>query len=272
MKPSLVLPAAGLGKRMRSVNSELPKELLPLGDVPVIHYAFEEAVNANIRDVILIIGPHKEILRRYIEDDKTRLTIAKNHKRATQIIRSLNFHFLYQAEPTGESDAILLAESITDDKPVAIIYPDNVHLPYARALSLLVQTYMTHKRDVIGLSRVPEFLSPGIGNAGRVKIEKVDNNLYRILDFLPKGKGHFIPKYPDEFRACGFSIVGAHIYQYIRKAKQQHTSGEFVDVPVKKLLVKEKTVLGVPLPGLVFDVGNPEGYRLCLEYIQSLKK
>ncbi len=47
----LVLPAAGLGTRMRPVNSLVPKELLPLGGKPVIQYALDEAVNVNIHEI-----------------------------------------------------------------------------------------------------------------------------------------------------------------------------------------------------------------------------
>ncbi len=263
MKVYLVLPAAGLGTRMKVVNPELPKELLPLGGVPVIHYSFEEALKAGIKDIVLIIGPHKEILRRYIEDRKVRKSLAKDHERASSVVEALNFHFLYQSQPAGEADAIALAEPLTGGSPVAIVYPDNVHIPPGQALKRLLDVYMKYGCDVLGLTRVPEPLQKGTGNAGRVKLKPFNEGLYKIIDLLPKGQGHFVPRFPGELRTCGVALTGPHIYQYIKRARQHHSSGEFIDVPVKKLLAKERTLLGALLPGLVYDVGNPTGYHLC---------
>ncbi|MEF9438147.1 MAG: hypothetical protein L0922_05220 [Candidatus Mariimomonas ferrooxydans] len=45
--------------------------------------------------------------------------------------------------------------------------------------------------------------------------------------------------------------------------------GEFTDLPVRTLMLREKGLLGYCLPGTVFDIGNPEGYRLCLTYLKN---
>ncbi|RME69325.1 MAG: hypothetical protein D6778_00635, partial [Nitrospirae bacterium] len=50
---------------------------------------------------------------------------------------------------------------------------------------------------------------------------------------------------------------------YIERARPMHREGEFIDVYFKKLIISEMTVLGVCLPGVVYDAGNPEGYYLC---------
>jgi UTP-glucose-1-phosphate uridylyltransferase len=68
----VIIPAAGLGKRMRQVNPSLPKEMLPVGRWPVIHYSLKEALRAGIRKVALIISRRKEILRAYIEEPSVR--------------------------------------------------------------------------------------------------------------------------------------------------------------------------------------------------------
>jgi len=46
-----VIPAAGLGTRFLPATKELPKELLPVLDRPVIQWAVEEAV-ANLRSEV----------------------------------------------------------------------------------------------------------------------------------------------------------------------------------------------------------------------------
>ena len=60
----LVIPAAGIGKRMRSVNPHMLKELLPVGNKPAIQYAVEEGLSVGIKDIVIIISRQKEIIRK----------------------------------------------------------------------------------------------------------------------------------------------------------------------------------------------------------------
>src|SRR5665213_213111 len=59
-----VIPAAGFGTRFLPQTKAMPKEMLPIVDKPVIQYVVEEAVNAGIKDVIIVTGAAK----RAIED------------------------------------------------------------------------------------------------------------------------------------------------------------------------------------------------------------
>ena len=48
-----VIPAAGLGTRFLPATKAIPKEMLPIVDVPTIQLVVEEAVRAGITDVIV---------------------------------------------------------------------------------------------------------------------------------------------------------------------------------------------------------------------------
>jgi len=265
----LLIPAAGLGTRMRSVNPGLPKEMLPVGGKPVIQYAIEEGLHAGIRDIIVIINRDKDIIRRFIEDEKFRdreypLYVAAMKETG----KACSFTFLYQERPLGESDAICLAKEHTGGEPVAVIYPDNVCLPSPGALRRLQEAYSRYQMDVTGLMEVSDKNAAGTGNAGRVDLEKWEGDVFRIVRIHPKGTGTFVPRFPGELRTCGMSISGPHLYDYIDRARPFIPEGEeFIDVPVRRLILEEKGILGVRLPGTVFDVGNPEGYSLCQQYL-----
>jgi NDP-sugar pyrophosphorylase family protein len=45
--------------------------------------------------------------------------------------------------------------------------------------------------------------------------------------------------------------------------------GEFTDTPVRNAILKERTMLGYNVPGIVDDIGNPEGYKVCLKNIEK---
>ncbi|MCA9761395.1 MAG: UTP--glucose-1-phosphate uridylyltransferase, partial [Streptococcus sp.] len=54
-----VIPAAGLGTRFLPATKAVPKELLPIVDIPTIQYIVQEIVDAGIETVILITGRGK---------------------------------------------------------------------------------------------------------------------------------------------------------------------------------------------------------------------
>src|ERR1035437_280662 len=80
----VVIPAAGFGTRFLPQTKAMPKEMLPIGDKPVIQYVVEEAVDSGIRDVIIVTGsakraiedhfdvPNAELLKNLEEGGKTK--------------------------------------------------------------------------------------------------------------------------------------------------------------------------------------------------------
>src|SRR5499427_10998069 len=54
-----VIPAAGLGTRFLPATKAVPKEMLPIVDVPTIQLVIDEAVRAGVTDVIVVNGRNK---------------------------------------------------------------------------------------------------------------------------------------------------------------------------------------------------------------------
>src|SRR5258707_7788699 len=54
-----VIPAAGLGTRFLPATKAIPKEMLPIVDIPTIQLVVDEAVRAGITDVVVVNGRGK---------------------------------------------------------------------------------------------------------------------------------------------------------------------------------------------------------------------
>ncbi|NOZ68359.1 MAG: hypothetical protein GXP46_03760, partial [Deferribacteres bacterium] len=70
--------------------------------------------------------------------------------------------------------------------------------------------------------------------------------------------------------ACGIYISGPYLFDYIERLRASVKEKEFTDFPVRSLILMERETLGYLLPGRVFDIGNPAGYRQCLEYVRTV--
>jgi len=268
----LIIPAAGLGTRMRSVHSALPKEMLPVGRKPAIQYAVEEGVSAGIKNIIIIINRQKEIIREYFEDEKIVAGLFPDARGVMEEIRkNVTFRFLYQKEPLGESDAIGYAAKAACGRSVAVIHPDDIYFPAPGVLKVLKAVYKRYKKDVLALMEAKKENVDGLGNSGRVNIRQESGDVYRIKEFIPKGGGTFVPRFHGELRSCGMSISGPHIFEYIEKLRSHIRGGEFTNVPVFEAALKDRGLLGCRLPGIFFDIGNPRGYELCSDYVQKMQ-
>ena len=60
-----VFPAAGLGTRFLPATKNIPKEMLPLLDRPIIHYGVSEAVDSGCKRIVFITGAGKDSIKNY---------------------------------------------------------------------------------------------------------------------------------------------------------------------------------------------------------------
>ena len=55
-----IIPAAGLGTRMLPISHAVPKEMLPIVDLPAVYYLVEEAVRSGIQEILIITNRDKD--------------------------------------------------------------------------------------------------------------------------------------------------------------------------------------------------------------------
>ena len=260
----LVIPAAGLGTRMKSVKPDSPKEMLLIDNKPAIQYTVEEAMFAGINNIIVIINRLKDSVRYFLEDFVSAKTEPNNMYSLT---------FLYQEHPHGESDAIYLAKEVVGNNPVAVMYPDNIFFPPGEALVNLQSVYEQYHQDVVALMKVTQRNAPFISNSGKIDTHHIYENVYRIDCLYPKADGSFHLRFPGELRTCGISISGPHLFKDIEQSRNRIKEGEeFTDRHVRIQMMKKRELYGCLLNGYVFDIGNPKGYKECRKYAESLKR
>src|SRR4028118_1714302 len=122
-----VIPAAGLGTRFLPATKAQPKEMLPLVDKPAIQLVGAEAVQAGLRDILIITGRGK----RAIEDHFDRSFELEHYlekagkfdmlKEMQAIAEMANIHYVRQGEPRGLGHAVAGARQRAGDAPRAAI-------------------------------------------------------------------------------------------------------------------------------------------------------
>src|ERR1700677_760242 len=79
----VVFPVGGLGTRFLPATKCVPKEMLPVVDKPIIHYAFEEAKAAGIEEFIFVTGRHKSAIEDHFDHSyELQRTLSERDKQA----------------------------------------------------------------------------------------------------------------------------------------------------------------------------------------------
>src|SRR5665811_343578 len=63
-----VIPAAGLGTRFLPATKAIPKEMLPIVDVPTLQLIVEEALAAGLEEIVIVTGRGKAAIEDHFDN------------------------------------------------------------------------------------------------------------------------------------------------------------------------------------------------------------
>lgn len=115
---SIIILAGGLGTRLRSVVSDLPKCMAPVNGKPFLDYVISYFQNEGISDFIFSLGYKHEIVENYLQHQYPNLSI----------------QYSIENEPLGTGGAIRKACTLTDEKNIFITNGDTLFKASAPAL------------------------------------------------------------------------------------------------------------------------------------------
>jgi len=252
-----VIPAAGLGIRMRTVAGRQAKEMVPVAGKPMIAYAVHDAALAGITRLYVVVHDRKHGLRGYLGSPQLLSDVRGMRPGVSRVPEIV---FVQQPKPVGSGDALRRTRAWISDEAFAIVMPDFILRGASPLLAQMIAVYREYRSDVVGVISVTADDAPGFANVGVVCGEEIKPGLLRVRGISGKQPdsvtvepgGHVLKAVPRW-------IVGPHFFDYLERTRSPQ--GEWDDTPAYQLLCADRMVLGVMLEGSGFDLGNPEGYR-----------
>lgn len=216
-----VILAAGRGTRFLPATKNVPKELLPLIDMPVLEYITDECVEAGIKDIIIVTSQEKNAIEDYFSSSSLlEQELLKNNKhelleKVRKIYTKANFIFVRQNAnyPYGTATPLYIVRNlIKDGEAFAVIYGDDMFQANGKenALAEMIKSFESHK-DAKAMIGVKKISNEDVERYGLVKFVKKGNDL--ILDkVLEKQKN---VKEKENFVLVGRFIYDSTIFKYI---------------------------------------------------------
>ncbi len=254
-----VIPAAGLGTRFLPVTKSMPKEMLPIIDIPVIHYVVNEALASGIDDIIIITGRSKRAIEDYFDDSpELEMHLAKNKKQhlldIVQNISSLvDIHYIRQKEPLGLGDAVLRAEKHICNEPFAVLLGDDIIRNDRPCTQQLIDTFERFRCSVIAVEDVPKEM---VSSYGIIKGRQLEESLYLLEDIVEKPK---VEEAPSTMGAIGRYVFTPEIFDCLKQTPKG-IGGEIQLTDGIRLLNSHQNIYGYTFNGRRYDTGDRAGY------------
>ncbi len=267
-----IIPAAGLGTRVRAIAGDLPKELLTVAAKPLIVHAIEGLAASGVRQIGVIISSAKESIRQFLLGEPPEFLAPLLDAHLRVLLRTCEFSFFIQPSPAGLADAVSLCRDFVGDEPFALVMPDNIMLDGLPVVSQMIPFFSREPTDMVGAIRLQPEEASRFGNVGILETEAIpgkNHRLLRVSHFSDKTDDPLsIPAGTSALKNFGGSIFLPHFFDYIEQCRPQ-AEGELDDVPVIQAILKEKGLLAVVLGGNGFNVGSPAGYWAANLHLES---
>ncbi len=163
-----VVPIAGRATRSLPASKVIPKCLFPVGNIPVIHYAVEEAMLSGVTHFVFIVNDESELVKRYFERDAdlARYLEAEGKPQLLdsldRIVERTRIEYVQQRplEKSGKGcyglgASVLCAREYISAQRFAIVLPNDLILSVRPCLKQLIDASSSNGASVIACRSLP---------------------------------------------------------------------------------------------------------------------
>ena len=266
-----VIPAAGIGSRLLPLTKAIPKEMLPVGDKPVIEHTVRELVSSGITDITIVVSGGKSLIQEHFRPNpalvaQLRAEGKTAHADAVEEVGELSSRghitYLDQHGPYGNGTPVLNAARSFRDEPVLVLWPDDVFVAEMPRAQQLIRAYEQTSCPVLALMPMAPEHSHRYGVP--VVKEDLDDGLLRITGIVEKPKPE---EAPSAFAAIGGYVVTPGVIDELREQTKRWYenagTGEVYLTHAINAYAKDRAVYGQVIQGNWYDTGNPADYLVA---------
>ncbi len=218
---------AGKGTRLRPLTHTTAKHLIPVANKPVIVYTLEFMLQAQVKDVAIVVSPENEKLFRDTLGDGSSF--------------GLSLTYVLQYEPKGIAHAVYQAKEFLKDEPFLMILGDNLIF---ENIAKVVEEFKTNGLDAtILVSQVPDPRAYGVA--------VLENGRVKYLVEKPKEP-------PSNLAIVGVYLLKPAIFKAIENIKPSWRGELEITDAIQYLVEQGYKVTAHVISGWWKDTGKPE--------------
>lgn len=254
-----IVPVAGFGTRLLPVTKAVPKELLPIVDVPAIQVIVEECIQSGIEEVIFITGRGKSSIEDHFDYSYELESLLEERGKLKQLARVREISGMIrtvavrQKKPLGLGHAIFCARELVGDEHFMVLLPDDIISSSPTVTRQMIDVFERYGQAVVSLMRVPKHQTH---HYGIVTGETWAPGLHRIRTLVEKPEPEIAP---SDLAIIGRYLLPPEIFNYLEGARPD-ASGEIQLTTALAKLARERALVGFEFEGMRHDVGDKLGF------------
>jgi UTP--glucose-1-phosphate uridylyltransferase len=256
----VIIPVAGFGTRFLPLTKAVPKEMLPIINVPLINMIVKEAQSSGIKEIILVTSKDKPIIKknfsRYkkLEDQLIKNNKMELYKNLINDFKNLKITFVYQHKQKGLGHAVLTARSKIKNEPFAVILGDELIYNNPPVLKQCIDAFYESGKCILGVRDVPK---SDVEKYGIVKpTHQSSQKQFAICDVIEKPKAD---QAPSTKAILGRYIFTPQIFNYLAKTKPS-VGNEIQLTDAIKMMLKDHAYNAFCFDGKRYDFGTKMGF------------
>lgn len=251
----VVIPVAGWGTRSLPASKNVPKEMLPVYNKPVIQYIVEEAMGAGLTDVVLVTNREKRIIEDHFDYNLQLETVLEraNKKEMLHQVRAVaemaNIIAIRQKRQLGLGHAVHCAREIVKDAPFGVMLGDDLIFGAEAGIGQLVEAMRLFGLPAVGVCKVPR---DKVSRYGIVDGEEIAPGILRVHRLVEKPK---VEEAPSNLAIVGRYLLTPDIFSHL-DAVQPGKDGEIQLTDALQSLAASRGLLAVTMRGQRYDAGD----------------
>src|SRR5438067_8290716 len=256
---TVVLPAAGLRTRSLPVTKAVPKEMLPIVDVPTIQLIVDEAVRAGVQQVVVVNGRAKGSIedhfdRSYELEDtlqrKGKKELFEQVRRISDMVRLVSVR---QKEPLGLGHAVLAAKPAIGDEWFGVLLGDDLIDSDEPGIGQLARVSQQTGKATVALMPVPDDQTHMYGVAAGPQLADGSVQVEKIVEKPARGTA------PSNLAVIGRYVLPPDVFGILEQVKPG-AGGEIQLTDALAVLASQGRLAGVRFQGERHDAGDRLGY------------
>ncbi len=269
----VVIPVAGLGTRLLPTTKALPKEMLPIGRIPVIQHVVEEMASARLTELLFVTSRSKTIIENQFDNNTDLIRHLDENDRLDALgdfdYKQRGIEFFYSRQqaspgntaPGGTGEAILTGESFVGDEPFVVAYGDTI-IRSDETPSFTERLIQAHREtDAVVTIGVRPVSADTVDQYGIVQPDKGESadHAFRISDIVEKPN---VTDAPTNLAVSARYVFSPTIFERIRSVASTTDAEQGITGAIRSLIEMGERVQCVPLlPGETrYDIGNHRNY------------